>query len=352
MFQSQSPTAWGLDIGEKSLKMSAVIQSGDNFALSNYGSLTIEDEEVTKGILQDPDLLGKKIKKLLKEHTYGRKVKTPFVHACIPDSDTFVKLIDIPDMTDEEIPEAVRWASEQHIPLSPDDIYIDWNIVRHDPQNKKIYVLIGAVQKSISNQLTEAIKRADLVPLSLDVEATAIVRALQSLTVPTNTSHATAFLDLGATHSTIIIFARDTIQFVSTIPFSGEEITSTLATELSISKAEAEKAKIVCGLTNPDCEDALKQVLKKDLDAMTKKINSSFAFYKEHTFDPLPINQLILCGGGSLLDGIVGHLGKEIECDVRLGNLAPFISSSSKSDFAKKNLSYTTALGLAMKAYE
>ena len=265
IFSTKKPVAWGLDIGEKKLKLIALVPDGYKYIMTHYNSIDLNDNEILKGEVNDSKKLTAKIKKLVAEAKGKNKLKSQFVHACIPDTQTFVKLIDIPDMTNEEIPEAIKWASEHHIPISPEEIYLDWQIVNHDPQHKKITILIGAVPKITSDKYTKAIKDADLVPLSLDVEATAIIRSLESSFVTEEKNTATAVLDLGQTHTSLIIIANEIIQFISDIPFSGDKATAILAKKLDINIEEAEKAKKLCGLDKIECEDALKKILNNCL---------------------------------------------------------------------------------------
>lgn len=357
MFKTHYATTWGLDIGETSLKLAAVIPSANgSYELTNIGQLIFDDSN-SRNILDDPKQLSLKIKQLM-EKTQGRKLKSQFIHACIPDTDTFVKLIEIPDMTDEEIPEAVKWASEQHIPLPVDSMYLDWHVVTHDPHHKKITILLGAVKREISNTFTEAIKLAGLIPLSLDVEATAITRALQPLFTSEKTdkpepNKTYAILDLGATHTSLIIYSQNTIQFVAGIPLDGRNVTEKLAQNLHIATQEAEKAKLICGLTNPDCENALLTILNDDFKAMTAKIKESFDYYNATVDEPRAISELILCGGGAYLDGLDVLCEKELKIPVRHGSLSnSLIIPSELHSFQSHDLSFVTALGLAKKAYE
>ncbi len=350
IFNSKKPSAWGLDIGEKQLKLVALIPDASSYRLTHYNTIDLDENEIVKGEVSDSDKLTEKIQKLIANATGEKRLKTQFVHACIPDTQTFVKLIDIPDMTDEEIPEAIKWASEHHIPLAADDMYLDWQIVHHDPQNKKITVLIGAVPKTTTDKYTQAIKNADLVPMSLDVEATAIIRALEP-SFTTKEKAGSAILDLGQTHTSLIVIAHETIQFISNIPFSGDEATNLLTEKLNITTQEAEKAKKICGLDNPECEDALKKILNDKLNTTVKKIKAAFEYYENESKNPIKIQNIILSGGGAYMSGLSNFLEKELDIKITLGQPEKHISNSSEQFPVNSSLKYATAIGLALKAY-
>ncbi len=355
LFHSKKPKVWGLDIGEQKLKLVALVPHGASWELTHYNSINLDGDEILKGEVANPRKLSEKIRELVKTSQGSSKLKAQFVHACIPDTQTFVRLIDIPDMTDEEIPEAIKWASEHHIPIPADDIYLDWQIVHHDPQNKKINILIAAVTKKISDQYAEAIKMADLIPLSLDVEATAIIRALRLSILEeqnTDTSSGVAILDLGQTHTSLTIIANKTIQFLSSIPFAGEKTTEILSKKLKITMAEAEKVKKICGLNNPECEDALKKILNDDLKNIITKINTALDFYKKNTTKPAEINNMIITGGGAYMPGIQEFLEKELEIKVVAGNPGKYVQNGPEQFPPNSDLRYATSIGLALKAYE
>jgi len=355
IFRSKNPIAWGLDIGEKKLKLVALVPNGSFWNLTNYNSIDLDGDEILKNEVAKPEKLALKIKKLIETSNGSRKLKTKFVHACIPDTQTFVKLIDIPDMTDKEIPEAIKWASEHHIPIPANDIYLDWQIVHHDPQHKRINVLIAAVPKQISDQYVRAIKLAGLVPLSLDVEATAIIRALRLSILEdqvTDDSAGIALLDIGQTHTSLTIIAKKTIQFISNIPFTGEKTTKILADKLKITIVEAEKVKKICGLNNPECEDVLKKILKDDLYNIIKKINTTFKFYKKNTTNPAEIKNMIITGGGAYMPGIQEFLEKELNIKVSKGTPGKYVQNGLEKFPPDSDLRYATSIGLAIKAYE
>src|SRR5690348_12715445 len=51
------------------------------------------------------------------------------VVASIPETQSFVRVLEIPMMPDHEVDEAVQWAVRQHIPFDLDRVYLDWQSV-------------------------------------------------------------------------------------------------------------------------------------------------------------------------------------------------------------------------------
>ncbi len=351
LFRKKNIPAWGLDIGDRSLKLVSISKEGQKKIVTNYNTVNLPEGLFDNGKILEEKTITKFIHKLI-ETTKGPRLKNIFVHSCLPETQTFIKLISIPEMTEKEIPEAVRWASEHHIPLPIEDIFIDWQIINHDSNKKQINVLIGAVPKDISISYTNLIKNSGLVPLSLEIEATAIGRALINEDNIQNKEEAIALIDIGASRSSLIIYNHPTIQFTSTLPFSGVDISKEISQKLSLSIEQAEKAKIICGLNREKCGGALKKVLDKKLDELIDKIKTAFKFYETNFENNLPIKKIILCGGGSHFAGIAEFLERKLKIPTQIGD--PRINCIIKEDGIPKNelMSYTTAIGLALKAYE
>lgn len=351
LFQSKTASAWGLDIGDLSLKLVSLIPKDRSFAIHNAHTVKVPSGYFDNGKIVNEDGVSNLLRTLITT-AQGPKIKSKFIHSCLPETQTFIKLITIPEMTDKEIPEAVRWASEHHIPFPIEEMYFDWQVISHDAAQKQIYVLIGAVPKEISDAYTRVIKRADLTPLSLEVEAIAIARALIDEKHVESHKEAIAIIDIGATRSSLIIYAYQTIQFTTILPFAGHDVTQAISSKLSLSMEQAEKAKIICGIDAHTCQGALRIILEDKLDKLTKKIKTSFAFYKEEFEHHLPIKHMLLCGGGAHFKGIDAYLSEQFAIPVEIGNPEKFLTSLSSFSSTIDALSYTTAIGLALKAYE
>jgi cell division ATPase FtsA len=97
---------------------------------------------------------------------------------------------------------------------------------------------------------------AGLFPAALVIEAVAIARSLLPLEEAQTTS-ATIIIDIGAARTGLIVFDQGTIQFTVSLPISGHKITATIATSLKLDEAEAEQAKILCGLDPKKCHGSM-----------------------------------------------------------------------------------------------
>ena len=74
------------------------------------------------------------------------------------------------------------------------------------------------------------------------------------------------------------------------------------------------------------------------------------SFYTTHFHNPRPVDQIVLCGGGSQLAGLPTLLNALLEIPVVSGNpLAKITNPESANLPASKAPSLTTAIGLALR---
>ncbi len=349
--QHKSVTAWGLDIGDRSLKLVGITGGkSSSYNIVNANSIEVPSGFFDNGKIINQDGITDLINKLINTAS-GPKLRSPFVHCSLPETQTYIKLITIPDMTDKEIPEAVQWASEHHLPIAPEDIYLDWQIVERTP--KEIHVLIGAAPIEISSTYTELLKAAGLTPLSLEIEATPIMRAVIDEKQIKDDNESIAVVDIGATRTSLAVYAQGSIQFTNSLPFSGDLLTTKIADELSLSHDQAEKAKIVCGLDQKKCDGALLKLLSKNIQDLSTKIIAAFDFYQREFEQSPEITRVLLCGGGAQFQGIDTMLSDKLKKPVAIAN--PFLHClpvNKKLLPPTKALSYTTAIGLGLKIHE
>ncbi len=350
MFFQTKPNIIGLDISERSIK---AVQLTKNLR-GAWKLKALSDIALAEGIIKDGKIvnlnaMAQAIEKLIIHPKIGR-FTTRYAVACLPENKTFIKMIDIPPMSPEEIGEAIKWEAEHHIPLSINDTYWDWQLVGKALPNKRIPVLIGVAPKDIVNSYNQAFKQARLTTIALEIEAEAIVR---SLITPTSEKEigATMIIDFGASHTSLCVYDKETIQFTVSLPISGIAMTQELMHNLNITNAEAEKAKLVYGLDSTRGEGMVHKILLPTIEQLTKKILDTIDFYKEHFTNTQDIKRIILCGGGSNLKQLDTFLTEELNIKAAKGDPWINITGSDAPYKLSLLLSYTTAIGLALRPF-
>jgi type IV pilus assembly protein PilM len=367
-FLTLKPEAFGLDISDSSLKIAKLKERGGFLTLASFGEAEIAPGIVEKGKIQNEDSLVKIIKKALVK-VRGEELKTNQVIASLPEEEAFLEVIQLPKMEEEELKEAVYLEAENYIPLSIEDVYLDFQVIPPVYNHlDHIDLLIAALPKKIIDSYVSCFKKAELQPQILEIESLAIARALIKNGV---SPHPLLLIDLGANKTSFMIFSGYSLRFTRSVPLSAQDFTQTIAKELNISPQEAEELKVKFGLekkyqvkikNGAEKEVAAGRVFKllsPLLNNLTEEIKKSLDYYQSHVFhEHLPpnnrgINKVLLCGGGANLKGLPEFLSLALKTPVELGNPWINILKTPPKEIPQlafeKSLSFATALGLALR---
>lgn len=383
--------AFGLDIGDRTFKLVQVRHLHRNknpYRLSAWNTVDVPEGVMERGDIKDMAKAVELLEKLVrtaKGSLHGRAVV-----ACLPEAKTFIKIIEIPGgSSEDDLRRAVIREIEQNIPLPPEEIYYDWQVLDDgtaapsSPQKTEaaqetaapaqagetgeskpkedapapapapagiMKVLMGAAPKTLVDDYTAMLEKAGLAPVALEIEATAISRAI----VPADeaTEEAIGILDIGATRSSLVIYDGGALHMSISIPISGIAITKLVSESLNVSVEDAELLKRECGLDSDRCEDKMWKILLPLIDDMTEKIRNALRFYKIGFPQGKKIERLFLCGGGAQFREIDTVLSRKLTIKARRGDSFANIDEKLPKDFPKREeaLGYATAIGLAMRA--
>ncbi|MDP1709816.1 MAG: pilus assembly protein PilM [Candidatus Komeilibacteria bacterium] len=313
--------SFGMDIGDRSLKVAYIKKSRSTPVLASYGSLAITPGLIEQGRNKDEAELIKFFQQAVKGAA-GKKISTPFVHACLPETQTFIKLLTVESKTEGELPARIREELPNHFPVSPDELYIDWHLVEKG-KNGANRLLVGAVPKTIADGYLKILLAAGLEPVSLQIEAESILRSLLPQADLPKTP--IALIDIGASRSSFICFDHGSIQFTVSLDIAGDNITDLIKNQLNLSFEEAEQAKKICGLDHQSGEGIIKEIISHVVDDLANTITRNIAYYAEHFPQSSPITSVILCGGGSKMRNLKEMLSTKLK-NIRIYHGNPLIN--------------------------
>lgn len=356
-FFKLKPEGFGLDISDLSLKLVKLKKRKNKYQIEIFGEHFLEKGIIKRGEVKDVEKLAESIKEFI---TKMKNLKTKYVVASLPEEKSFVQIITLPKMSENQAKQAVLFEAEHYIPYPIEKVYLDSQIVPSLRKEKKetIEALVVALPKETVDPYLLALKKANLIPLALEVESQAIARSL----IKNETSFLPYLLiDIGATRTTFVIFGGKTIRFTASIPISSTLFTKAIANNLKIDFQEAEKLKIEYGLTKKSEKgEAIFDSLVPILTDLKEQIAKYIDFYHSHiSHDYLPqdgssIKKIILCGRGANLLGLKDFLTEELKIPIEMGN--PLINlgiNQKESPISKKDiLGYAVAIGLAKRAID
>lgn len=339
----------GLDISDHSLKAVQFIKTlNGRLKLVGLSAQYLADGIIKDGTIKNTVAFTKAVSQLLLKPTWG-KFTTNLIVASLPESRTFIKMITVPS-SNQDIAQAVKWEAQHHIPLPLEDTYWDWQTIKSTPNfdNSRQPILLAAAPKDIVESYNQALNQTHLTAIAMEIEAQAIVRSLIPIN-QVNQTEATMIIDIGGDHTSLIMFSFDTIQFTVSLPISGRAITQTVADTIKLDATQAELAKIKYGLDPSAQHGAIYKILQNMTNELVHRLQESLVFYQEHFPSNPPATSIILCGGAANLKKIDQLLTSEMKIPVRLGNPWCNVSANVNPRPEADALSYTTAIGLALR---
>lgn len=336
---------FGLDLSGSGLKIMELSPNSRSTTIKGYADIALPKGVIQDDAILDANVLTQLIKDALSRPAYGH-IDTKHVVASLPESKSFVRVIQIPKMSEAEIDNAILFEAESYIPIPIDQVYLDWQQIGQ--QGDKIEILIIASPKEYVDQYLEVLDRAGLTPAALEVESQSVVRVLIDRAV----TETNLIIDVDAFRSNLLMVEKGSLQFTSSVPIAGNTFTDAIAKGLGVTPVKAEEIKKQYGIANTTEYPNLKTVLLPVLNNLSAEIKNILTFHDEHSQNR--VNSIVLCGGGAELAHLSEYLTPEFastpDLKVKLGDpWMNFLNINTKAMNPTVALGFTTAIGLAAR---
>lgn len=354
---SPVPESFGFDISDLSIKIVELNAVGKNIKIGAHGKKNIPMGIIEKGVIKDEPTFIQLVREAVEE-IGGSRLKKKWVVASVPEREAFLRIVQLPQMSQVDIKHAIKWGAEQNIPLDLEDAYYDWQMINTPFQKNldHIDVLVVASPKQTINSYLRALEMAGLNILSMEIEPIAISRAIIG---KENINETILIVDVGAMKTGISIYSGGTLRFTASINVSGHMMSEALSKGLSISYSEAERIKIEFGFSREAQEGKIFELLKPAVDSLIKQLLDYVYYYEDYDFhehmnnEEKKITKILFCGGSVNLKNIAEYCSKKTKINVELANpwinvLAPPLKEIPDIPY-EKSLGYATAIGLALK---
>jgi|JI10StandDraft_1071094.scaffolds.fasta_scaffold38196_6 type IV pilus assembly protein PilM len=337
----------GLDISDQSVKYAELVPSRGSLVLGRHGALSFPEGVIVSGKVVDPAKLGTTLLAL------RTKEKIRAVRVSLPEEQVYVFRIRVTGVPYQNLRSAVELQLEEHIPIAVKDAVFDFDCVESHDDGFDVQVV--ATSKDILDGYLKALAIAELTPLSFELEAQALARAV----TPSGDTSTSMVIDFGATRTGISIIHKGIVLFTSTIAVGGNGVTSAISRALSISFDEAEKMKHAIGLSEREQNREAFGAMVGTLSALRDEINRSYTYWhtekNDEGNDRPRIESIVLSGGNANLPGLTEYLASSLRMPVATAN--PWVNITDFSEYIpaitkKEALAYATAIGLALKDVE
>lgn len=358
LFKYKPKSCLGLDIGTSSIKLVQLKRSEGRYKLETYGELQtygylerLNDPFQTKSLTMLESQVVEMIRKLLKEAEASIKQ----VAMSIPVFSAFVSTVNLPPMSQKELPRALFFEARRYIPISLSEVRIDWKIIEKERADSsktkkkdlfKFQVLLVAVPKEIIAKYLRITKTLGLKLSVLELESFSYIRSLIGSDPSTS-----CILDFGARSTSFSIIDKGFIRASHSLDTAGTELTRALSHGMGIDFRRAEMYKREKGLNHREIETGreVKDILLTLIDKIILEAERMIDNYQTKT--KRKVTKLILSGGSANLVGLEEYLEKKLKIDVVAANPWARVSYPPILEPVLKEIAsrFAVAVGLAMR---
>lgn len=342
--------AVGFDLSDLSVKYFSLKRVSGTVVPDFWGKDILPENIIKSGEIIDRERLIFILKNI------REKIKIKNVIVSLPEEKSFWVRIKIPYIEKEKIREAIELQIEEYVPLPPEEIIFDFEIVEEIAgSGGHMDINLVAFPKKIIDSYNEVFIEAGFLPVVFEIETQALKRAL----LKKDDYSAQMIIDFGKTRTTFALINKGKISFNSTIEISGANIDLSIAKNFSIGLREAEEIKIRTGLVRQTGKEKVFESILPVVASITDEINKHIIYWDSH-FDEHgkrneKISKIILCGGEANLVGLSEYILGKLKIPVELAN--PWLNILSFEKYIpemgfRESMSYTISLGLALRSIE
>lgn len=341
----------GIDIGTSSIKIAEIQIKDKRPILSNYAWMALPGDGI--GAASFDTTLPEFMRKIIGDG----KFKSKEAYVSLPASGGLITLIEFPEMSKEDLEQAVKYEAHKYIPTSLDEVVLSWDVVGKKSKAKltrfnekqselggRVQVLLVAAPKNKVVKYQKLIKDAGINLKNLEIESFSIVRSLIG-----NDQGNFVIVDMGYRVCNIILVEKGIIKVNRNIDAGGRDITKSIAKSMDIEEERAEKLKV-----------SGRDFLKKEsnikfpvIDLIIGEVGRVVrAYYKDEA--EKKVDGLILSGGTAGLEGIQEYFYNSLKIKTTVGNPFGRIEYDTKLDPAISKIKprMSVCLGLALKGAE
>jgi type IV pilus assembly protein PilM len=301
----------GLDIGSSSIRAVEVRRAKDEYTLNNFGQVPLPPGTVQGGILTDAVAVTSALKQLWAACKFGTKQ----VMLGVTNPQLVVREMSVSNLPPKEMRRSLPFQVKDMLPLAVERSLLDFRPLEEPGTNPTVRGLLIAMPKDAVMELVQAVEKAGLHVVNVDLASFALLRAASRLDTQVE-----AIVDIGAEVTSVVVHADGEPLIVRTVPRGGKEITDSIATRLGITLPEAEALKCRYGLHgdgHPDTSAAAADAIRP----LVNELRSSFTYLASGERQK-QVTRVSLCGGSALMPGLAEHIQQQLGVSVMYADSA------------------------------
>jgi len=316
----------GLDIGSSYIKVVQLKDIKAGYELELFDMVPLPPEIIVEGSIIDSFRLIDTLKELFRKSRI--KIKDTII-GIAGHSSVIIKRISLPEMSEEELSESIKFEAEQYVPFSIEDVNLDFQILGPKEEAGQMDVILVAVKKDTINEYVNAVRESGLNPIIVDVNHFALEN-MYEINYEIESNKNVAIVNIGASTINMNILKGGISVFTRDSAVGSNLHTEALQREFNLTYENAERLKRGEPIENIPREDAF-SIMELASEEIIDDINRSFEFYRSTELHE-DINEVILSGGCALIKEFPRLFSEKVGIDTKI--IEPFknIKISKKVD--------------------
>jgi len=302
----------GLDIGSSYIKIVQLKDLKGGYELELFDLLPLPPELIVDGSIIDSFRLLDSLKELLRKS----KVKTKdSVIGIAGHSSVIIKRISLPEMSEEELSESIKFEAEQYVPFDIEEVNLDFQILGPKSEPGQMDVILVAVKKDIINEYVSVVKEAGFNPVIVDVNSFALEN-MYEINYEIEPDKNVAIVNIGASTINMNILKGGISVFTRDSAIGSNLHTETLQREFNLTYENAERLKKGEPVENVSSDDAF-SVIESASDEIISEVNRSFEYFRSSVVHE-DINEVVLSGGCALIKNFLKPFAERIGVETKV----------------------------------
>lgn len=318
----------GLDIGSSYVKAVQLKEKRGGYELELFDLIHLPPELIVDGSIIDSLRLVESLKELIKK----ARIKTKNVSISIAGhASVIIRRISLPEMTEDELSESIKFEAEQYVPFDIEDVNIDFQILGPKDEPGQMDVMLVAVKKDIINEYVTVTKEAGLAPVVVDVDAFALGN-MYEINYEIEQGKNVALVNVGARTINLNVLKNGISVFTRDSSIGTNVVTEAIQKQFNLSHENAERllgGKEVEGATSEEAYEVMRGAYEEILTEITRSIE----YFQTTTFHE-EVGNIILSGGGAFLKDFPKLLAERAGIEVAVAEPFKNISIPKKFDRA------------------
>lgn len=344
---------FGLDIGTSIIKAVWLSNLNGRYLLNSASMMP----SPTKGMISESPLDQEEMVHAIKNIVLNSKIQTKHVNIALPENQVYTRVLEMPVLSDKELSSAIYWEAEQYIPISLENVALDWRVLKRpskEDYDTKMQVLLVGAPQILVDKYQKVLEMAGLVVNSVETEILAAIRAVTypDLNASSVDTPNTLIINVGYLSTSIAIVKNGGVVFTYSIPAGGAAMSRAIASDFGITVQQAEEYKKIYGVSDKNLEGKIGKASKPILMSIMSELKKALVFYNEKYKDSL-IRQIILSGGSAKLPGLDLFFAQNSGIETVIANpWKILVNQDLPKDLIDNASDYTIAVGLGMREYE